>query len=102
MDQFAGSEPRLFIYFRLDNEEIGQPTSGVTQAMEVTSINLISASYLSSSTSSLSETSGLQVLQPVNGVPAANSTAVDPPANTLPSEDLQGAVQLDLIGFQTL
>ena len=54
MDRFAASEPQLFRFFRLDNEEVGQLTSGNFEAMEITATNLVSADYCSSSTSSLS------------------------------------------------
>ena len=65
MDRFAGSEPRLFISFRLDNEKLGQPISGQTESMDVTTPNPAIIDYCSSSTSSLSETSGLPVLAPL-------------------------------------
>ena len=48
--------------FSLVNEELGQPTSGNTEAMVITATILVSADSRSSSTSSLSETSGLPVL----------------------------------------
>ena len=65
--------------------------------------NLVSSGCLSSSTSSLSESSGLQVLptETVSSVPAAIPTAEDPPAITQLSEDLQGAAQFDQIGLPT-
>ena len=62
MDQFAGSEPRKFISFRLES---GQPTSGTPEAKNDKANKLVSAAYSSSSTSSLSETSGLSVLTPL-------------------------------------
>ena len=65
MDRFAGSEPRLFISFRLDNEKLGQTISGQTESMDVTTPNPAIIDYCSSSTSSLSETSGLPVLAPL-------------------------------------
>ena len=65
MDRLAGSEPRLFISFRLDNEKLGQPISGQTESIDVTTPNPAIIDYCSSSTSSLSETSGLPVLAPL-------------------------------------
>ena len=63
MDHFARSKPRLFVPFRLDNTEIGQPSSGAAEAMEITATKLVFAGH-SSSTSTRSETSRLQDLLP--------------------------------------
>ena len=95
MDQFAGSHPRLFISFRLDIEQIGQPTSGTTDAMQISATNLVNIDYLSSSTSSLSETSGLQVLppEPVSRKPTVVHTAEDPQATAQTSDGLHGKGQ---------
>ena len=63
MDHFARSESRLFVPFRLDNTEIGQPSSGAAEAMEITATKLVFAGY-SSSTSTRSETGRQQDLLP--------------------------------------
>ena len=39
MDIFAGSEPRQFISFYLDNEQIGQPTPQAVESMEISQEN---------------------------------------------------------------
>ena len=39
MDIYAGSEPRLFHFFHLDNEQIGQPTLQTEEPMEVSQEN---------------------------------------------------------------
>ena len=39
IDRFAGSEPRLFTSFHLDNESIGQPTPVSVKAMDSTPID---------------------------------------------------------------
>ena len=62
MDQFAGSELRKFISFRLES---GQPTSGTPAAKSNEANKLISTDYSSTSRSSLSETSELSALPPL-------------------------------------
>ena len=52
MDIFAGSEPRQFISFHLDNEQIGQPTPQAVESMEISQEN-------SDDTENLSTTSQL-------------------------------------------
>ena len=47
MDIFAGSEPRQFISFHLDNEQIGQPTPQAVETMEVSQENSDDTEYLS-------------------------------------------------------
>ena len=47
MDIFAGSEPRQFISFHLDNEQIGQPTPQVVESMEISQENSDDTEYLS-------------------------------------------------------
>ena len=39
MDIFAGSEPRQFISFYLDNEQIGQPNPQAVESMEISQEN---------------------------------------------------------------
>ena len=41
MDIFAGSEPRLFISFRLENETTGQPAQDMEEKMDTSSPNLV-------------------------------------------------------------
>ena len=94
MDRFAGNEPRLVISFRLDNE-LGHPTSGGTEAMELPATYFVSVDYSSSSTSSLSETSGLSVPPPVMSrrETAANLTPEEPPNFSSPVKGTQTSVQ---------
>ena len=40
MDTFAGSEPRLFISFHLENEANGQPAQEAEEIMDTSSPNL--------------------------------------------------------------
>ena len=47
MDIFAGSEPRQFISFHLDNGQIGQPTPQVVESMEISQENSDDTEYLS-------------------------------------------------------
>ena len=47
MDIFAGSEPRQFISFHLDNEQIGQPTPQAVESMEISQENSDDTEYLS-------------------------------------------------------
>ena len=95
MGRPAGSEPRLFISFRLDNEELGQPASGHTEAMDVTTPNPAIVDYCSSSTSSLSETSGLPVPKALTSDKKveADLTPEGPPNLTQPAEELQSSEQ---------
>ena len=91
MDRFAGSELRLVISFRLDNEELGQPASGHTEAMDVTTPNPAIVNYCSSSTSSLNETSGLPVPPALTSDKEveADLTPEGPPNLTQPAEEIQ-------------
>ena len=41
MDIFAGSEPRLFIPFRLENETTGQPAQDMEEKMDTSSPSLV-------------------------------------------------------------
>ena len=41
MDTFAGSEPRLFISFHLENESTGQPAQETEEVMDTSSPNLV-------------------------------------------------------------
>ena len=41
MDIFAGSLPRLFIPFHLENDSTGQPIQEAEEAMDMTSSNLV-------------------------------------------------------------
>ena len=95
MDRFAGSEPRLFISFRLDNEELGQPASGHTKALDVTTPNPAIVDYCSSSFSSLSETSGLPVPPALTSDKEveAGLTPEGPPNLTQPAEEMQTSEQ---------
>ena len=47
MDIFAGSEPRQFISFHLDNGQLGQPTPQVVESMEISQENSDDTEYLS-------------------------------------------------------
>ena len=95
MDRFAGSGPRLFISFRLDNEELGQPTSCHTEAMNVTTPDPAIVNYCSSSTSSLSETSDLPVLPALTSDKEVEADLVPegPPSLTQPAEEMQTSEQ---------
>ena len=95
MDRFAGSEPWLFISFRLDNEELGQPTSGHTEAMDLTTPSPAIVDSCSSSTSSLSETSGLPVLPALTSDKKveADLTPESPPNLTQPVKEMQASEQ---------
>ena len=91
MEKLARSEPRLFISFRLDNEELDQPISGHTEAMDVTTPNPAIVDYCSSSTSSLSETSGLPVVpaSTIDKEVEANLVPEGPPNLIQPAEEMQ-------------
>ena len=95
LNRFAGSEPRLFIHFRLDNEELGQPTSGHTEAMDVTTPDPAIVDFCSSSTSSLSETSGLPVLPALTSDKEVEADLVPegPPNLTQAAEEMQTSEQ---------
>ena len=47
MDIFAGSEPRQFISFHLDDEQIGQPAPQAVESMEISQDNSDDTEYLS-------------------------------------------------------
>ena len=47
MDIYAGNEPREFISFHLDNEQIGQPTPQAVESIEISQANSDDTEYLS-------------------------------------------------------
>ena len=77
MDIFAGSEPRQFISFHLDNEQIGQPTP---QAVESREISQDDTEYLSTTSQLAKEDNAAQpkTLEFVPGDPpgSAKGTAI--------------------------